>query len=111
MHFIPKEKPSVGRGEAIAKSASNKWQEELLGKGADLELSRNIIVWKPDTASLCPTAYAVREGREAASPAATLADAGEIYPTPALLLPPLPPQIPLFIPTDTNSLMVIFYML
>lgn len=109
MHFIPKEKFVIRKGEAIAKSASNKWQEELLGKGADLELNRNIIVWKPDTAYLFLGAYAVREGREAPSPAAMLADAGVIPPSTALLLLPHPSsEITLLISTDTNSLMVIF---
>jgi len=44
VHFILKEKSAISRDEAIAKSVSNKWQEELLGKGADLEPKRNTIV-------------------------------------------------------------------
>jgi len=54
----------------------------------------------------------VREGREAASSAASLADAGESYPTHHSSASASPPssEMPLFIATDTNSMMVIFCM-
>lgn len=44
VHFIWKEKSGIRKGKTIAKAVSNKWQEELIGKGADLELNGSIIV-------------------------------------------------------------------
>lgn len=74
-------------------SASNKWQEEVLDNRPALELSRNMIV-KPDPTYLCLGAYAVKEDKEAASQAATLANSGVISPnlstaSPSSEIPPV----------------------